>query len=74
VTSSNEVDNARQVIEATQCFPHQGHDGIPGAPEGIFCLRCESDRRIAWLVSLAREARDSASRVSETTEARQEGK
>lgn len=31
--------------------PHEGHDGIPGAPEGAYCARCRAERALAELMS-----------------------
>jgi hypothetical protein len=41
----------REIVEVAFSLPHKGHNGVPGAPEGVHCPRCESDRALGRLVT-----------------------
>jgi hypothetical protein len=40
----------RDFITSGLALAHQGHDGIPGAPNDLWCARCEADRALDRLI------------------------
>jgi hypothetical protein len=35
---------------------HRGHDGLPGAPEDVLCLRCNAERELERLQRIEEKA------------------
>lgn len=41
----------KEIVEVAFALPHAGHPGIPGAPEGVLCPRCEAERALDRLAA-----------------------
>lgn len=54
VSDNPDLGQAERIIVAL--IPHKGHNGIPGAPEGVLCLRCTAERALNALAARLAQA------------------